>query len=177
MQFSPPIWGGGGETYTSIDSTFNIRFSPRFAAPFDHPRFVRPFSRKEENRFRWLASMIDGQKRCPFLSATIYLRRNVRSSLVAVFLPSPFRIASTISLKKKKASFVVRRTSRWYTEERWFIERESNVDKELDGTSMTGMEGRSKEEKNGDTILADPRSVNRTIHRANCKSRISGDWS
>lgn len=74
---------------------------------------------------------------------------------------SPFSFSNCLDNfveKKKKASFVVRRTSRWYTEERWFIERESNVDKELDGTSMVGMEGRSKEEKNGDTILADPRS-------------------
>lgn len=61
-------------------------------------------------------------------------------------------------------------------------EREpSNVDEEgwkrSESWNEDGWKLREEEKSETCRIVADPRPVNRTIHRANCKSRISGDWS
>lgn len=170
--------GGGGErTRLSIQhSTFAFLPPP---APFHHPPCaVCPSVLTERRkRFRWLASMMDGQKRCRF-----YRQRFIFEGTTP-FIPrcgsfySLFqRIAPTISFEKNIRRILDEPTI--HEEERWFIERESNVDKE----SRRWNEGReSKPEGEGRKRRKrrryDPRSVNRTIHRANCKSRISGDWS
>lgn len=154
MQFSPPIRGEGEGAYTSIDSIFNIRFSPRSAAPLDHPPCaVCPSVLTERRkRFRWLAPMMDGQKRCRFYRQRFILEEATSSddprcgfSLYSLFE----RIASTISLEK--TSFVVRRIlDEPMIHGGTLIYRtrvESNVDKESDGTRV-GRKGRKRRQYN-----------------------------
>lgn len=134
MQFSPPIRGEGEGAYTSIDSTFNIRFSPRSAAPLDHPPCaVCPSVLTERRkRFRWLAPMMDGQKRCRFYRQRFILEEATSSDDPSLrFLPLfPFRancLDNFVGKNILRCSKDTRRADDTREEERWFIERESRA--------------------------------------------------